>query len=62
MSQSISPSSDTAEARRLAEEVVRRDDAKLTEALLADAIGHLCDEIDRLRARLDSHAKGVPWA
>jgi hypothetical protein len=41
--------SDTEQARRLAQEVVRRDDTTIIEALLADAIGHLADALDELR-------------
>jgi hypothetical protein len=37
----------TARARRLAAEVVERSDCTLAEALLADAIGHLADELER---------------
>jgi hypothetical protein len=50
--------SDIAQARRLAREVVSRDDCRLIEALLADAIGHLADEVERTRNRLDALEEG----
>jgi hypothetical protein len=44
----VTPSgqSNAAQARKLAEEVVARDDCTLKEAILADAIGHLADELE----------------
>lgn len=45
------PNSNTSYARGLVESVVRRDDTTLIEALLADAIDHLCDAIDDLTSR-----------
>lgn len=45
------PNSNTAYARGLVENIVRRDDTTLIEALLADAIDHLCDAIDDLTSR-----------
>jgi acyl CoA:acetate/3-ketoacid CoA transferase alpha subunit len=48
-----SEQSNTQQARKLAEEVVRREDTTVIEVLLADAIGHLADEIDALREQHD---------
>lgn len=59
MSQTASENSNTLRARRLAQEVVSRDGTRLTEALLADAIGHLADELDALRERLDRHDRSL---
>lgn len=54
MTEQLSEQSDIAHARRLAREVVSRDDCSLIEALLADAIGHLVDEVERTRNHLDA--------
>lgn len=45
--------SNTDEARRLAREVVERDDTTLREALLADAVGHLADQLDDLKLQME---------
>lgn len=46
--------SNIAQARKLARDVVSREDCSLIEALLADAIGHLIDEIERTRNHLEN--------
>lgn len=45
----MSDQSNTAQARKLAEEAIQRDDTTIIEALLAHAIELLADEIDALR-------------
>ncbi len=42
------------QARKLAHDVVARDDCTLREALLADAIGHLADELEQIHRSLRS--------
>lgn len=51
---SASEQSNVAQARKIAREVVSRDGTTLVEALLADAIGHLADEVERTRNHLEN--------